>query len=755
MSKDNKPSIKKRIAFAAAFITFICFGVLIVRLYFLQVLSGEEYRRVATGQQLGISELSAERGSILDSNNNVLAVSSTAWNVVLSPNVIKSDEQLNKIVVGLSEILELDSSFVRGKCEKKDSAYQVLKKKIDRPVAQTIQQFASENGINAIWLEEDRKRYYPYGNFAASVLGFTGTDNNGAYGIESYYDGALSGKSGRVISLINAWGENVGDEYERRYEAENGYSLKLTIDEGIQHFVEKHLDIATKEHNVEERACCIVMNAKTGAVLAMATKNDFNPNEPMKLADTVELEVNSLVADGSTDEEGNLLSTEDIRKIAKQEAQFKQWSNKAVSDRYEPGSVFKIITLSAALETNTSTLYDNFYCPGYIEVAGETIECWKAGGHGQQDMAAAIRNSCNPAFITIGLNMGTENFRKYFEAFGLTGTTGIDLPGEYTSIYHDEKNFREINLASSSMGQTFKVTPIQLITAVTAAINGGYLYQPYVVDSIIDSDGSVVSKTEPTVRRQVISSETSNTVRELLAGVVSEGSGKNAQVPGYRIGGKTGTSEKLDVINEDGSEEYVSSFLGVAPIDDPEIVVLLLLDEAQMENPYGSVVAAPVVGAILNDVLPYMGLEPSFTQAELEARTGKVGYVEEYKIHDAMATLRLAGYNTTIVGEGSTVIKQVPEAGLDFAPGGTVVLYTDEKLVPMKVEVPDITGMTVKEVNEVIIGSGLKLKISGVGENEADYVAYTQFPLAGTKVDPSSLVEVDFTVSNGEIEPQE
>ncbi len=747
MKNPAVPSVKKRILIAALALSLVGFGVLAVRLFDIQIVNAEEYQKQATTQQLRVTEISAKRGSILDANGDVLAMSSTAWTVCLSPASIASDAQRELIVNGLSELLELDPGFVREKSER-DTYYEIIKKRIDRPLMEKVSAFAAENGITAISMEEDNKRYYPYDNFAAGLLGFTGTDGDGAYGIESYYDSVLSGSSGRLVSLKNAWGTNMGDEYDQMYEAENGNSLKLTIDEGIQHFVEKHLEIAAKEHDVQARACCIVMNAKTGAVLAMATKGDFDPNTPLVVSSDAQEYIDSLTADGATDEDGNVLTTEEIQSAAKQQAQYEQWNNKAISDRYEPGSVFKIITLSAALETNTTTINDTFYCPGYIEVAGEKIECWKAGGHGQQTLEQSIRNSCNPAFITIGLRMGTENFRKYFEAFGLTEPTGIDLPGEYTSIYHDKENFREINLASSSMGQTFKVTPIQLITAVTAAVNGGYLYRPYVVQQVIDSDGSVISQTDPLVKRQVISEKTSATVRELLEGVVASGSGKNAQVPGYRIGGKTGTSEKLDAINEDGTEEYVSSFLAFAPADDPEIVMLILLDEAQMENPYGSVVAAPVAGAILAEMLPYLGIEPQFTEEELAAMTGKVDYVVDYKIHDAMAALRLSGYNTTLVGDGTTVVKQVPEAGMEFGVGGTVILYTDEASIPSKVEVPDVAGLSITDVNKAIVGAGLRLQLAGVDESGANYVAYTQFPTAGTMVDPDTVVEVEFTIGD-------
>ncbi|HXK77555.1 MAG TPA: penicillin-binding transpeptidase domain-containing protein [Oscillospiraceae bacterium] len=732
MNKAPTAVTRKRILSIAAAVTLIGFGSLIFRLFNLQIVNAEEYQAQAAKQQLKVTELSATRGTIYDANGNILAISSTAWTVCISPVDISNDTEKELIVGSLSEMLGVSEDYVRAKCER-NTYYETIKKNIDRPLAEEVTQFAADNGITAIYLEEDNKRYYPYDNFASDLLGFTNSDNSGAYGIESYYDKVLSGTSGKVVSAKNAWGTEMPYDYEEMYASEDGNSLKLTIDEGIQHFVEKNLEIAVKEHSVQKRGTCIVMDANTGAILAMSTKGDFDPNNPLEISDEAQAEVDSQ-------------TTEEAKTEAKAEAQFTQWSNKAISEAYEPGSVFKIITLSAALDTNTTTVNDTFFCSGSIQVADRRISCWKTAGHGQQTLAEAVRNSCNPAFITIGLRLGVENFCKYFEAFGLTEETGIDLPGEGTGIFYDPDTMTEINLASCSFGQTFKVMPIQLITAVCAAVNGGYLYQPYVVSEVLSSDGTVISETEPTMVRQVISEGTSATVRELLAGVVEEGSGRSAKVPGYRIGGKTGTSEKLDQKAEDGVERYVSSFLAVAPIDDPQIVILMLLDEAQMENPYGSVVAAPVVGAMLADILPYMGIEPVYTDEELALMDGTVPYVEESIVHDAMNTLRQKGYSSSVVGEGTTVIKQVPEAGAKMDAGGTVYLYTEESVIPGQVEVPDVLGMSVTDVNNAIIGAGLKLKLTGVSETALNQIAYSQFPEAGTLVYPDSVVEVAFTV---------
>ncbi len=736
MSKSPSATIKIRII-AACLAAILGFGVLIGRLFQIQIIDSEEYQLQAAETQLKVTEISANRGAIYDANGNKLAMSTTAWTICVAPNNIETDTIRELVVSGLSEILGVSESYLREKCAR-NTMYAVVKARVEKAVVEEVTAFATNNGLSrCIFVEEDVSRKYPYENFAASVIGFVNSDYVGSYGLEAYYDEILSGTSGKLVSATDSWGQKMPYEYDELYSSEDGNSIVTTLDEGIQYFVEKHLELAVKEHDVQQRAACIAMDPNTGKILAMATKGDFDPNSYTSLPDSVKEQIQSLPEDEQAD--------------ATLQAQYAMWRNKAISDPYEPGSVFKIITLAAALDSNTTTLGDTFDCVGYANVADRKISCWKTYGHGHQTLADAVQNSCNPAFIQIGLNMGISNFQSYFEAFGLTEKTGIDLPGEATSIYHT--TMTEMNLASCSFGQTFKVTPIQLITAVSAAVNGGYLYEPYLVQKIISSDGSVVEEYEPTLVRQVISEDTSATVRSILETVVSDGSGRTAAVPGYKIGGKTGTSEKLDQLSSEGSvEAYVSSFLAVAPADDPQIVILLLLDEAQMENPYGSVVAAPVVGAMLADILPYMGIEPNYTEEELEVMTGKVKDVTGNLVHDAMTTLRLQGYSVTISGEGTTVVAQSPEAGSQLSAGGTITLYTDASLIPKEVEVPDVTGMSVTEVNNAIIGAGLKLKLVGVSESATDQVAYSQTPAAGEMVMPGTIIEVTFTVKSDEDE---
>ena len=736
MSKSPSAIIKMRIILACS-VALLCFAVLIGRLFYIQIVEMEEYQRQAAETQLAVTQIAANRGTIYDANGNKLAMSSTAWTICIAPNYIENDMDKELIISGLSEILGVSETFLREQCGR-NTLYAEIKTRVDKEIVEEVTTFAVNNGVSrCIFVVEDVSRKYPYENFAASVVGFVNSEYVGSYGLESYYDEILSGTPGKLISAQDSWGQKMPFEYDELYSSEDGNNIITTIDEGIQYFVEKHLEIAVKEHDVQQRAACIAMDPNTGKILAMATKGDFDPNNFNVLPDSVKEEIQKL----PEDEQGN----------ATLQAQYDMWRNKAVSDPYEPGSVFKIITLAAALDSNTTTLGDHFSCIGYANVADRKISCWKTYGHGDQTLAEAVQNSCNPAFIQIGLNMGITNFQNYFEAFGLTEKTSIDLPGEAASIYHTKMT--EMNLASSAFGQTFKITPIQLITAVSAAVNGGNLYKPYIVEKITSSDGSVVKEYEPTLVRQVISEETSATVRTILETVVSDGSGRTAAVPGYKIGGKTGTSEKLDQLTPEGKvEAYVSSFLAVAPAEDPQIVILLLLDEAQMENPFGSVVAAPVVGGMLADILPYMGIEPNYTAAELEAMTGKVKDVTENLLHDAMTTLRIQGYSVTVVGDGTTVVAQSPEAGSKLSAGGTITLYTDESLIPKEIEVPDVAGMSVTEVNNAIIGAGLKLKLIGVSESATDQVAYSQTPVAGEKVMPGTIIEVSFTIDSEEPE---
>ncbi|MEM1485367.1 penicillin-binding transpeptidase domain-containing protein [Oscillospiraceae bacterium PP1C4] len=735
------PTYKMKSRMIIVLVAMIVFGFCVVlhQLFKLQIIDGEMYQSYALQQQLRTTRIGAKRGAIYDTNGKPLAQSATVWSVCIAPASIDTPEKQNAVVDCLAKILELDKDYVKKKLDRKQSLYEVVKTKVEKPQADELMTFVSENGIKGIFLEEDTRRYYPYGNFASTVLGFTNNDNVGAYGLESYYEKTLAGTAGRVVSLRNSKGVAMPMQYEQTYEAKDGNSLVLTIDETIQHYLEKNLETAVVEHKVGARVVGIVMDVQTGAILGMSTKPDFDPNDPYAINDKKTQEKLA---------ELNTVEQKEEYKKAVQEAQFNQWRNKAISDPYEPGSVFKIITAAGALESGAINKNTGFYCPGWKEVAGRKISCWIWGsrhqGHGQQTFVEAVKNSCNPAFITIGQMMGASLFSDYFSNFGLTEGTGIDLPGEATSIYYPKDKMGISQLSSASFGQTFKVTPIQLITACSAAINGGKLMQPYLVKQVIDSEGNVVSNTEPVVKRQVISEEISKELSLVLEQVVGGGgSGKQAKIPGYRVGGKTGTSEKLDT-DKTKPRKNILSFYGYAPVDDPKVACLVLLDEPDLYNAYGSTVAAPVVGSILADVLPYMGIEPQYTQEELDNIATETPLLLNRDIHDAESVVRIAGLKFRVIGKGTTVLRQVPGYMESIPKDGTIVLYTEENAEGSMVTVPDVKGMNGETANRTIVNAGLNISIAGTGIEGSQSVAKSQSPAAGEQVAPGTVVTVEF-----------
>ena len=716
--------MKKRILALIVAISVVGSSIIIGRLFQLQVVQAEDLQKRAARQQMRVTSLSAQRGTIYDRNGEILAMSGSVWTVYLSPVDIDSEEERTLIAKGLSEILDVSEEFVLEKSQR-NTYYEIIKKKIERPLADEVTQFVTDNKITCVGLEEDYKRYYPYGTLASTVLGFTGSENQGAYGLEAYYDSVLSGTNGRIVSAKNAWGTDMPFKYEKMYEAQNGNDLVLTIDVNIQRFVDKHLEQAVIEHEVQNKACAIVMDVQTGEILAMSTKPDFDPNAP------------NVIYDKNVQEQLDAITDEKQRQEALLEAQYAQWRNKAVSDPYEPGSVFKIITSSAVLEEKVIGLNNTFTCTGEYESGGVKYHCWKLAGHGVQDFAQSLQNSCNPAFISYGQALGKEKFREYFQAFGLTKPTGVDLPGEAGSIYHSDESFGVTELSSSSFGQTFKVTALQLITAVSAAVNGGELMQPYVVQKIVDEENNIVSQTKPVIKRQVISNETSATMALLCEGVVSEGSGRKAQLPGFRIGGKTGTSEKLGAGDSDWK---ILSFVGFAPADDPQIAVLVMLDEPKLDDPYGSTIAAPIVKNMLADILPYIGMEP---QLDVNEDTSVLvpGLIGEM-LEEAQSQLIDQGLKARIVGKGDSVLKQVPQEGYEIPYGGTVILYTDETELAQSVTVPNVLGKTGKQANAAILNAGLNIKIEGDFADNVQTQVISQSPLPEEQVQPGTVVTV-------------
>lgn len=743
--------MKIKMNIVLALLVLVGFGVLIGRLYQLQLVDGEMYQAKALKQQLRPTAISAQRGAIYDRNMKTLAASATVWTVTLSPAELKDADQLSKIADFLAPLLGVEREKIIERGQKTASYYEIIKQKVDDTTADAILRFCDENKINCVNLVEDSRRYYPYGSLASTVLGFTTSENKGAYGIESNYEKILAGTPGMVVSAKNAKSGNMPYSYDREYDPVDGNSIVLTIDEVIQHSLERHLETAVIEHNVNNRAVGIAMDVNTGAILGMATKPDFDPNEPNILCDPkaiAEIAAFDEQIAAASGEEAERLKSERLDALGK--AQFAQWRNKAISDPYEPGSVFKIITASMALDTEVCRPTGEYYtCPGFHIVAGRRKACWKAAGHGTIDFTQAVKFSCNPAFMMIGAKVGPRNFYDYFERFGLREPTRIDLPGEADGIFYDYDTLAKETgeeLASSSFGQTFKVTPIQICTAVAAAVNGGRLMQPYVVSQVLDPEGNIVSTTEPVVKRQVISEQTSETMRGILEKVVGDpdGSGKNAYVPGYRVGGKTGTSEKLDAKEGGEVTRRIASFMGIAPSNDPQVLVLVILDEPQMQNIYGSVIAAPVVGAIMSDILPYLKVEPQYTEAELSDIEVKVPHVTGGVVHDALSALTARGLSYKLVGDGVNVTGQIPSSGTECPKGTKVILYTDGAQPADPAEVPDVLGLSAQQANRTILNAGFNIRLMGADIEGKGVMAVLQDPLPGTAAQEGTIVTVTF-----------
>ena len=735
-NKANKMMIN-RILIIMLSVVILFTSVSAIRLTKIMIIDGEKMQSMASEQQLYDTLVSAPRGDIYDSEMNLLAKSDTAYTIYLVPNSIKDlkkekrEKVKTQIATGFSQILDIDFETAYSYTEK-NNYYVIVKKRVDKSVADKIRAFLAENkdlGLaKYVGIDETTKRYYPNQNLASVVLGFVGDDNQGLSGLESYYDSTLTGVAGRVVAAKNAHGADMPFSYQIVEEAKQGNSLVLTIDSYIQHIAEKYLEQAVEANKATNRGACVVMNVNTGAVLGMAVKGDFNPNQPFTLSES--------------DEE--LLNNENTT-VTKNELLNKQWRNKAVSDTYEPGSVFKIITASMALEENVTNLQQGYNCGYTIYVAGQVYHCHKKGGHGALDFKEALVRSCNPVFITVGQLVGVSRFSKYFEAFGFSKKTGIDLPGEANSVYHKQEKMGPTELASSSFGQTFKITPMQLITAASAAVNGGYLLKPYIVNKIVDSEGNVVKTTEKTVKRQVVSEATSGKLREMLKSVIEVGV-KNGQVAGYNIGGKTGTSEKVAEMNATGeSGLYIASFMGFAPIDDPEIAVLVMIDEPRGSLHMGSAVAAPVASEIFTDILPYLGYEPQYSEEELKNFAIKVPNLVNKTVEEAKKELSDLGLTVTVIGDKETIIKQLPLYGETISKGGRVIIYsTEEENTETIVKVPDFTGMTVGQASTAAYGAGLNIKLSGNTASGSAAIAYDQDIEKNTEAKIGTTVTVYF-----------
>ena len=766
--KDKSPvtrtaprQMRIRARIAVVLVVGLFFTANILRLGWLQIFEAEDWQRRAVSQQLSDTVVSAKRGPIYASNMQPLAESADVWKIIMSPKNIAGcnwknlegvdkDQDLTKeeglelmrsrIAKDLAEMFDLDEEALYEQTGKTYSQYEVIKPKVEYNDKNEFSDWVNENGLSyAFYIITDYKRYYPQGSMAANVLGFTGSDNNGLYGLELKYEQVLSGTPGRIVTAQNGVGNEMPTtmEYTKVVDAVNGYGLVTTIDPTVQMYTEKYLGEAVTATGTLHRGVAIVMDVHTGAILGMATKGDFDPNDPFTVTDPTTLEALEAL---SGDEQSSALSA----------ARQLQWNNKAITETYEPGSVFKVFTTAMALEEGLAGENTSFTCKGSINVAGWNISCHTRSHMGVLNLRQAISNSCNPYFVQLGLKIGAGTYYKYFNGFGFTEKTGIDMAGEMSNegLYHSAATLAqtESSLATASFGQTFKVTPIQMITAMCAIANGGKLVTPYVVSKVLDDEGNVVSETQPQIKRQIISAETSRHLCDILGDIVNGGGSKNAYVAGYRVAGKTGTSEKRDTVeNED---DVVASFSGFAPADDPQVAVLVLLDDPQTEIRYGGTLSAPVAQKIFESILPHLNVEPSYTADELASLSRAVPAVVGQTPAVAQTKITNVGLKATVMGDGKKVVRQVPEAGQSIPSGGTVILYTEEDDVDT-VTVPDFSGRSVTEVNSIAAQMGLNVQMSGlVGGSSAAATANGQSVRAGTKVPRGTVINVNFVYTD-------
>ena len=665
LTPQQSRTMRWRARLLCAVLAGVCFGGLLLRLAVLMLRDPDGYARRAADQQLRGTTLPAARGEIFSADGTLLAASETCWTIRAAPREL-DDALVQPAAVALSKILELDYADTLQKLSVRTSNDCLLARRVGREAADAVRSWCLAQGAAGIQIRQDTKRVYPEGDFLGGVLGFTDVDNAGLWGLELRYNDVLTGQNGQILTAKNAWGYDMPTHYQTLAEAVPGSSLTLTLDANLQHWLESALSAAVQEHHVAQRGVGIVMDVNTGAVLAMTNQPDYDPNRPRYL-------INSTVR-----EQVNALQGQE-RSTALQAAQQAQWRNKAISDLYEPGSVFKLITAAAALDTGCCRPTDRFTCAGKISVAGTRFRCANGHIHGSETFAQGLAVSCNPCFIQIGARLGKENFCRYFEAFGLRTGTGIDLPGEVRrSEYYTADRMGPVELASCAFGQSSKISYLQMLTAVCAVVNGGRLMQPYLVQRITAPDGKTTD-TAPKLVRQVISEETSRTMRELMAGVVTSGTGKNAALAGYRVGGKSGTSQKLDSQNEGAR---IASFVAVAPIDDPKLAVLVCLDEPHSWTTGGGALSAPVCAEVLEKALPYLGIAPQYTEDEQQRLFAAVPDFSGRGIAYAKAALGELGFAAAVQGSGGTVLHQYPAAGVSARRGSTVTFYTEEDCIP-------------------------------------------------------------------------
>ena len=734
--KNENVRRANRIIQTRSFVLMILMGVvmfvlLFFRLFDLQITRHEELQGKAVNQQTRRTVVTANRGTIYDAGGNILAISSSAETIILSPleidNAVNDTEDpvswtKESLAAGLAEILGKDASAIRKRMDNVKSQYEVIQLRADEDTAAKVRSYVDENKIAGVHLVADTKRYYPYGSLAAQVIGFVGDENTGLYGLEAYYEKELEGQSGLVISSKDQAENDMLYTYEQYFAAKNGSDLTLTLDTTIQYYLEKGIESMVDTFSAANGASGIVMDAKTGGILAMASYPNYDLNDFLTVSDqTLQERIErgeSTVAD----------------------MQLLQWRNKALNDTYEPGSTFKILTLSAALEEGVVDKTTTVNCGGSVNISGYTIHCSNKNGHGLQTLVQSVGNSCNPAFINYGLRIGSEKFYEYMRSFGLMNTTGIDLGGEAVGVFAADSSFTQLDLACYAFGQNFTVTPLALIAAQAACINGGYLHTPYLVERITDSDGNVTYRHDDTPVRQVISEQTSATVRECLEYVVASGTGKNGQVAGYRIGGKTGTADKGQ------TGDVVVSFLCFAPADDPQVIMLITMDTpSRATGTYvsGGNMVAPTASTVMAEILPYLGVEPSYSAEELLGMDTTVPNVIGMSVEEAKAKLKDRALSYKIVGDGETITDQTPAGGAIIPGKSSVILYAGEEKSTGKCVVPHLIGKTPSEANTTATAAGLLIRFSGTTGSESSSVrVLSQSIDEGTEVEAGTVITV-------------
>ena len=782
--------IRSRTLLMMVLLGIVTFLLLFWKLYDLQINQHDELQEKAVAQQTRSTVVTASRGTIYDRNGLPLAISATAETVCVSPKDIVEyvEEQREKqeaaaakaeekgeayipgqvrdetyIARGLERLLGVDQETILKKMERTFSQYEMVKKKVDQEVANDVRRFINgeidDEGnevpegqrvkLRGVWMQPDAKRYYPYGSLAANVIGFVDGDNQGGVGLEAKYNSVLSGTAGLTVTAKNAAGSDLLYQYEQYYDAENGKNLVLTLDSNIQYYLEKGIESMADKFDAANGATGIVMDVNTGAILAMASYPNYDLNDYGTVYDEkLQAKLDSTLA-ALEQNKGSYATEEDYQAAVSKAASNilnTQWRNKCIDSTYEPGSTFKPLTLAAALEEGVVNMNTTFTCTGSIKVQGwsKPIGCSRRSGHGTQTLEVATGNSCNPAFITMGLKIGTDRYYDYLESFGLMEPTGVDMIGEVSGIFSSRAQFNTnvVSLASYAFGQTFNVTPLALIRAQAACINGGYLYTPYVVDQILDDDGNIVSQHDSTPVRQVISEETSAKVRQCLEYVVAQGTGKNGQVAGYRIGGKTGTADKT------GTGDVVVSFMCFAPADDPQVIMLITMDTpSRTTGTYvsGGNMVAPTASQVMGEILPYLGIEPDYTADQLVGADATVPNVVGKTAEEAKAKLESVGFAYKTVGSGDTVTDQTPAGGAIIPNNATVILYLGAEKSSELCTVPNVVGRTASEANQALTNAGLIMKVTGATSTSSGNVhAISQSVPEGTQVEAGSVITVRF-----------